>query len=104
MGLYFCRASDAQIALITQAGYHLGLAFQIVDDILDATSSSDLLGKPVGNDTAIKKSTYVVLLGIEEARQEAHRHSQEAINAIKGLGGNNQILLALVSELEIRVK
>ena len=104
MGLYFCRASDAQIALITQAGYHLGLAFQIVDDILDATSSSDLLGKPVGNDTAIKKSTYVVLLGIEAARQEAHRHSQEAINAIKGLGGNNQILLALVSELEIRVK
>ena len=103
MGLYFCQPSESQLTIIARAGYHLGLAFQIVDDILDASSSSDLLGKPVGNDAAIEKSTYVVLLGLEGARLEAHRHTQEAINALESLGGNNLTLLSLVSELEKRI-
>jgi geranylgeranyl pyrophosphate synthase len=103
MGLYFCQPSESQLTTIAQAGYHLGLAFQIVDDILDATSSSDLLGKPVGNDAAIEKSTYVILLGLEGARLEAHRHTQEAINALESLGGNNLTLLSLVSDLEKRI-
>lgn len=103
MGLRFCQPSKTQMALVAQAGHHLGLAFQIVDDILDSTSSSDLLGKPVGNDAAIEKSTYVVLLGLEGARLEAQRQSHKAINAFKDLGGNNQTLLALVNELETRI-
>ena len=103
MGLYFCQPSESQLTTIARAGYHLGLAFQIVDDILDATSSSDLLGKPVGSDATIEKSTYVVLLGLEGARLEAHRHTQEAINALESLGGNNLTLLSLVSDLEKRI-
>ncbi len=103
MGLYFCQPNESQLSMIALAGYHLGLAFQIIDDILDATSSSDLLGKPVGNDAAIEKSTYIVLLGLEGARSEAHRHTQKAIDAFKNLGGNNLTLLSLVSELEKRI-
>lgn len=103
MGLYFSQPNEAQIQLIEAAGYHLGLAFQIVDDILDATSTPEAIGKPVGNDAAAEKSTYVALHGIEGAQTEAHRHSDAAIKALENLGGNNQILLGLVRELETRI-
>jgi geranylgeranyl pyrophosphate synthase len=85
------------------AGYHLGLSFQIVDDILDATSDSITLGKPVGNDSAVAKSTYVALYGIEGAQAEAKHHTEAAMTALESLGGNNQTLLELVRELETRI-
>lgn len=98
MGLYFCQPDDTQIELIEKAGKHLGLAFQIVDDILDATSNSETMGKPVGNDATAEKSTYVALHGIEGAHVEAKHHTEAAIHALETLGGENTLLLELVRD------
>ena len=103
MGLAFSQPSETQIEYMQEAGYHLGLSFQIVDDILDATSDARTLGKPVGNDAAVAKSTYVALHGIEGAQAEAKRHTEAALTALESLGGNNQTLLELVRELETRI-
>ena len=103
MGLSFCQPTDAQTEQIEEAGYHLGLAFQIVDDILDATSDPETMGKPVGNDAAVEKSTYVALHGIEGAYAEAKRHTKAAIAALEALGGENTLLIELVRELETRI-
>ena len=103
MGLAFSQPSETQIQYMQDAGYHLGLSFQIVDDILDATSDPRTLGKPVGNDAAVAKSTYVALHGIEGAQAEAKRHTEAALTALESLGGNNQTLLELVRELETRI-
>ena len=103
MGLAFSQPSETQIQYMQDAGYHLGLSFQIVDDILDATSDPITLGKPVGNDAAVAKSTYVAFHGIEGAQAEAKRHTKAAMTALESLGGNNQTLLELVRELETRI-
>jgi geranylgeranyl diphosphate synthase type II len=103
MGLRFAHPSALQINLIRQVGYHLGMTFQIVDDILDATSSAEVIGKPVGNDSAAEKSTYVALHGIQGARLEAKRHTAQAITQAQALGGNNAFLIGLINELETRL-
>ena len=103
MGLAFSQPNETQIQQMQEAGYHLGLSFQIVDDILDATSEPEIIGKPVGNDAAAAKSTYVALHGIEGARAEAKGHTEAALSALESLGGKNQILLELVRELETRI-
>lgn len=103
MGLRFARPTPAQVDLIQQVGYQLGMTFQIVDDILDATSSAEVMGKPVGHDSVADKSTYVALHGIEGAREEAKRHTREAISQAQALGGNNAFLIALIQELETRI-
>lgn len=103
MGLAFSQPGETQIQHMQDVGYHLGLSFQIVDDILDATSDTETMGKPVGNDAAAAKSTYVALHGIEGAQAEAKRHTEAALNALEILGGKNQILLELVRELETRI-
>ena len=92
-----------QYRIVTQVGEDIGLAFQIVDDILDATSDPETLGKPVGMDSDAAKSTYVSLYGIEGAQAEAKRHTEAALSALESLGGENQILLELVRELETRI-
>lgn len=103
MGLYFCQPDKTQVELVQTAGYHLGLAFQIVDDILDATSDPKTMGKPVGNDVAAEKSTYVALHGIEGAHAEAKRHTEAAIAALKTLGGENTLLIELAREMVTRI-
>ena len=102
MGLHFSGPTADQLSKIQQIGYHLGMTFQIVDDILDATSSAETMGKPVGNDAAADKSTYVALHGIDGARKEAKHHNQQAIEHIEALGGENGFLIELVRELEHR--
>lgn len=103
MGLAFCEPRHDQRQLMETAGYHLGMAFQIVDDILDATSDQAVMGKPVGHDVAAEKSTYVVLHGIDGARSEAKRHTEAAIHAFETLGGANTLLIALARDLETRI-
>ena len=66
-------ASPVQIAALTGFGQEVGLAFQVADDVLDATGSSAELGKTAGRDALLAKSTYVSLLGVEGARAEAER-------------------------------
>lgn len=71
-------ADDEAVSVLEKYGYHLGLAFQITDDILDITSSTEELGKKTGSDAALNKKTYPVLLGIEKAAEKASEHSQKA--------------------------
>jgi Geranylgeranyl pyrophosphate synthase len=86
MGLRLGKPSDEQLSAIRNFGYHLGLTFQIVDDILDATSDAETMGKPVGNDQALEKLTYVTTHGLEGARAEARKHTEQAIAALKIFG------------------
>ncbi|MGJ8650963.1 MAG: polyprenyl synthetase family protein [Opitutaceae bacterium] len=103
MGLHFCDPSPEQIQHMQSVGYHMGMTFQIVDDILDATSSAEVMGKPVGNDSAADKSTYVALHGIEGAYTEANRHTAAAIAATEALGGDNAFLIELIQMLSSRI-
>ena len=70
----------------------IGLAFQITDDILDETSSSDKLGKSSGADHRMNKSTYVSLLGLDAAKSHVDKLSRQAIESIQGLGDNRWFL------------
>jgi geranylgeranyl diphosphate synthase type II len=103
MGLRFCEPTAEQLQQIEAVGYHIGLTFQIVDDILDATSNAEELGKPVGNDSAADKSTYVALHGIDGAYTEANKHTAAALEAAEALGGSNAFLLDLIRDLEHRI-
>lgn len=103
MGLHFCAPEDTQLQQIETLGHHVGLTFQIIDDILDATSTSETLGKPVGNDEAASKTTYVKLYGITGAREEARKHTEAAIKTIKAIKGNNTFLIDLVESIAKRV-
>lgn len=67
----------------------MGLAFQIIDDILDVTSSSEVLGKPVGSDEQQHKTTYVTLMGIENAMKKAEMLTQKALFALDNFSGND---------------
>ena len=103
MGLHFCKPTKEQIQQVETIGYHIGMSFQIIDDILDETSTSETLGKPVGNDTSAGKNTYVKLHGIEGARKEAKQHTLAAIQSMEMLGGDNRFLLELIRSMENRI-
>ena len=79
-------AAPAQLAALTAYGEDVGLAFQIADDVLDVTGTSEELGKPAGRDAQLAKSTYVVLLGIEGARAEAQRLARRAVARLDRAG------------------
>ncbi len=79
LGGMAAEAAPAALAALTAFGEDVGLAFQIADDVLDATGTSEELGKPAGRDAQLAKSTYVVLLGIEGARTEAQRLARSAV-------------------------
>ncbi|NBW82619.1 polyprenyl synthetase family protein, partial [bacterium] len=79
-------ASKSIVQIAEKLGLQIGLTFQIVDDILDATQSSSQLGKTAGKDLAQQKLTAISLLGIEGARKEAHKLTQMAFATIDDLG------------------
>ena len=79
LGGMAAQAPAARLDALTAYGEDVGLAFQIADDVLDATGTSEELGKPAGRDAQLAKSTYVGLLGIEGARAEAQRLVQRAV-------------------------
>jgi geranylgeranyl diphosphate synthase type II len=79
-------ASTAQIEALHTFGWNTGLAFQIIDDILDVTQTSEKLGKSAGKDLASDKSTYPALLGLEASRKEADRLTLESMSALDTLG------------------
>lgn len=84
------------------AGQNIGLAFQIIDDILDVTSTTEELGKPVHSDEKNRKTTYATLFGIEESRRIAGRLSMQAVDFWKGQGERCAFLLALTEYLTDR--
>src|SRR5207253_129934 len=84
-GLY-ADGSDAQIEALRKFGRAIGLAFQIVDDILDVTQSSEQLGKTAGKDTASAKATYPALFGLQESQRKADALIAEAHAALSSFG------------------
>jgi farnesyl diphosphate synthase len=92
--------SDAAWAALSHYGESMGLAFQIVDDVLDATQPSDTLGKTAGKDADAKKPTYVSLLGLEGARAEAQTLLEQALSALQTSGLKASQLAPLVALAE----
>ena len=85
MGAYIGGGNDESVERLGRYGYYLGLAFQVVDDILDVTATADALGKPVGSDSDNGKNTYVSLLGLDGARQLAQTYTDNALEALNCL-------------------
>lgn len=97
-------ATEAQVATLREAGRHLGLAFQIIDDILDATADTATLGKTAGKDAKADKTTYVKLHGIEASRRQAREQSDAAKAALARLPGGAPFLVALVEDMARRTR
>lgn len=89
-------ASDEDLALLAEAGRHTGLAFQVIDDVLDLTSDAESMGKPVGADAANEKNTYPALMGLPAARRYADDLMHQALAALESLGLRNGLLAGLV--------
>lgn len=79
-------AGPTELAALGEFGRDVGLAFQIADDVLDATATTAQLGKTAGRDAALAKSTYVGLLGVEAARAAARHHADRAVGALGAAG------------------
>jgi len=84
MGAMAAGADPARVAALGRYGAAIGLAFQIADDVLDVTATTDELGKTAGRDLALHKSTYPALLGIDGARARAAALVEEAVGALRG--------------------
>jgi geranylgeranyl pyrophosphate synthase len=102
MGGYLGGATTPALTHLRRAGRHLGLAFQIMDDVLDATADSATLGKTAGKDAKAGKSTFVKLHGLETSRRLAQEHSESAKAAFRELPGDTAFLVALVESMASR--
>ena len=104
IGAVLAGASDEEILKIEEIAGKVGMAFQIQDDILDVTSTTEMLGKPIHSDEKNEKTTYVTLRGIEESRKEVKRLTSEALDTLKGLKYENAFLNELLDWLVYREK
>lgn len=108
VGAVLGGANEEQLALIERAAYEIGIAFQIQDDILDVTSTLEVLGKPVGSDEKNHKTTYVTIKGIKAAGAEQKAMSAHAIELLEALSKENlqknDFLLELIRSLITRSK
>lgn len=95
-------ANEDEINVIKSAASDIGRAFQIQDDILDVTSSSEVLGKPVLSDEKNNKSTYCSLLGVENAGEKVKELTEGAILKLKSLNRENEFLFELIYSLIYR--
>jgi geranylgeranyl diphosphate synthase, type II len=93
------NATPKQLAAISDFGSALGLAFQVIDDILDVTQTSEKLGKSAGKDVAAHKATYPSVLGLERSRAEAARLTRQAHGALRPLGKEAETLRAISNYL-----
>jgi geranylgeranyl diphosphate synthase type II len=92
MGAVLADADEEQTALLQQFSYHLGLAFQIRDDLLDISGDESVMGKRVGSDEGNHKSTYPSLLGVYGAKEALDSHIRLAKEALAKLGGHTELL------------
>lgn len=92
MGAVLTGADDKTIDSICEYADCIGLAFQIIDDILDVTSTGEKLGKPIGSDSQEGKNTFVTLLGIDKSFAEAKRLTDKAIESVKDLNNNKNLI------------
>jgi geranylgeranyl diphosphate synthase type II len=100
LGAMSADANASKLSAITRFGQRLGLAFQIIDDILDVTQTSEILGKSAGKDVAAKKATYPAVIGLNKSRAEARRLTRQAHNALSVFSsGDAEPLHALANYL-----
>jgi geranylgeranyl diphosphate synthase type II len=99
LGAMSANATPAQLNAISDFGRALGLAFQVIDDILDVTQTSEKLGKSAGKDVAAHKATYPSVLGLDKSRAEAGRLTRQAHHALESLGKKGEMLHALANYL-----
>jgi len=86
VGARGARATDGELEAVERYGSAIGLAFQIMDDVLDVTATTDVLGKTAGRDAALRKSTYPALLGTAGATQRAAALIADATGALRDAG------------------
>ena len=103
-GLYLGNADDEMIEKMNEYAEKLGLAYQIADDILDATGSTEILGKTAGKDEKYNKSTFVTIFGIEESKKKLAEISNEAKNVIEEYYDNADFFNDLIDKLKDRNK
>ncbi len=99
LGGMSANCTSAQLKALTDFGYHVGLAFQVIDDILDVTQTSEQLGKTAGKDTQAQKATYPAIVGLEKSRKIAEQLTAKAFAALKTFKGKAVALEALAEFL-----
>jgi geranylgeranyl diphosphate synthase type II len=99
LGAMTANATEKQLESLSVFGRALGLAFQVIDDILDVTASTEVLGKTAGKDAAVEKATYPAILGLEKSRKEAAKLTQEAMDALLPFGKKAQRLREIAEYL-----
>ncbi len=102
IGCILAGADETLVRAAEQYAESLGLAFQIIDDLLDYTADETVLGKPTGSDQKNGKTTYVSLYGIEESRREAARLTENARRLLERFDGDRAPLEALTEQLLVR--
>lgn len=104
IGAVLAGASDEEVSKVEKIAKRVGMAFQIQDDVLDVTSTAEILGKPILSDEKNEKTTYVTILGLEGAQKEVKRLSDEALALLFQLPGEKDYLETLIRELIHREK
>ena len=99
IGAILAGAGDDEIATVEKIAGDIGMAFQIRDDVLDEISTDEKLGKPVHSDKEEGKTTFVTLYGIDKANEEVRRCSEEAIELLEKMGGDNGTLIEITKAL-----
>ncbi len=104
IGAVLAGADKEAIEKIEKCAYNIGIAFQIQDDILDVTSTLEVLGKPIGSDEKNHKKTYVSIYGLEKSKEDVRKLSEEAIAILTSFSQRNPFLEDLVEQLINREK
>ena len=104
LGGMSANCTPAQLKALTDFGYNVGLAFQVIDDILDVTQTSEQLGKTAGKDVAVQKATYPSIVGLKKSRKIAENLTDKAFAALKSFKGKAVALEALAEYLLKRNK
>jgi geranylgeranyl diphosphate synthase type II len=102
LGAMCANATPTQMEALTQFGSCLGLAFQVIDDILDVTQSTEKLGKTAGKDLKAVKATYPALFGLEKSRRTAADLTRRALTALDGFKRKGDTLRSLANRLLVR--
>ena len=104
IGAILAGASEEEVETVRKVALDVGLAFQIQDDILDVTSTLEVLGKPIHSDDKNEKTTYVTIEGLEKAKADVEQISRRAMETLRALPYENPFLLDLIEMLITREK
>jgi geranylgeranyl diphosphate synthase type II len=99
MGATIAGGAKEEIEIFGRFGFHLGMAFQIKDDLLDIEGDENLFGKPIGSDLSSGKNTYPSIVGIDAAKASLRRHTDFAISELEKIDGDIYFLKELAGYL-----